>query len=399
MMGGKVFLAALLATVPAQAIAAPDAVPVPAPIIAADPSAAYVKASGWVEGAEGRTFVELLIDGDDAALRTRVAGASRPRYLILTYPADALMLLADRRLEFLWAPLTDWTGPSLERMRARMIRRFRSAMETARPDAPSANTSESTVRPRVRALLQYARMLDLTGHGADAEEMLRGQLSTMRFKQGGGWRGIEWSSVATAIAVSRVLRDDRAGAIAEYATMERAMGRSPYTVNAIVNRAASLAMDGQYVSALATVDQAWARYLKENQGDKVPGSERQFAWIRACALSGLGRDADARVQERVLRDDRELYDDHFVIEPDNDLLVRSAKCRRDGAEVARLIGRDLRRVGRSQALILLQPAYRARGADVAIIDAVRADPALKAAAATHVRVLPPEMTAALNGWK
>ncbi|WP_309602753.1 hypothetical protein, partial [Sphingomonas sp.] len=88
-----------------------------------------------------------------------------------------------------------------------------------------------------------------------------------------------------------------------------------------------------------------------------------------------------------------------VIESDNDLKLRIATCTRDGPEFARLIARDLRRVGRSPALLLLQPAYIPRGNYRGVSEAVRADPALKAAAASRIRTLPPEMTAALNGWR
>lgn len=396
MMGSRFWVAALLVIAPVEAFA--FTVPAPPPAITTDPYAGFVKAGGWIDGTEGRAFVELLVAGDEAAVRTTIVGA-KPKFFNLTMPIDVLMLLADRRLEFLWAPLTEWTGPSLERMRARMIRRFQAAAELAKPDMPPDNTSQSTVRPRIRAILQYARILDSTGHGVEAQEMLRGQLAGMRFKQGSGWRGIEWFSVASAIAWSRAQRDDRAGAIAEYVAMERAMGSSPYTVNATVNRAAALAMDGQYAGALGAIEQGWASYLKDNRGDKVPGSDRQFAWIKACALHGLGRESEARAAAGVLRDDREVDDDDFVTEPDNDLKIRSAMCMRDGGEVARLIARDFRRVGRSPALLLLQPAFVARGANQPIIDAVRSDPDLKATAATRMRALPPEMTAALNGWR
>lgn len=391
-------VAVLLATMPPGGAAAAVA-SAPTPTTTVDRFARYVKAAVWVEGAEGKEFVELLVDGEEAALRTRVTGASTPKFFNLTRPDDVLMLLADRRLEALWAPLTDWSGPSLELMRARMIRRFRSAALTARPDMPAGSTSESTVRPQVRAILQYASILDLTGHGAEAEDMLREHLAGMRPKLGGGWRGVEWQSVASAIAWSRKQRDDPKGAIAEYEAIERALGSSPFAVNATVNRAAALAMDGQYAPALATIEQAWARYLKDNRGDKVPGSERQFSWIRACALQGLGREAEARAAMPRLSDDREFSDEDFVVEPDNDLKIRNAMCMRDGSEVARLIARDFRRVGRSPALILLQPAYVPRGDSRAIIDAVRADSALAAAARERMRTLPSEMSAALNGWK
>jgi len=379
----------------AVASAAEQAIPAPA----LDPYAAFVKAGGWVEGDRGREYVELLIDGEEAALRIRWENSSTPKFRLLTNPDDALMVFADPRLEFLWAPLSAWTGPSLATMRERMIRRFRVAVDTARPDMPAGNTSESTVRPTVRAALQYARILDLTGHGDEAETMLRERLAQIRPKLGAGWRGIEWLSVASAIAWSRLQREDRAGAIAEYESIERVLAGSPFAVNATVNRAAALANGGQYAAALVAIDRAWATYIKDNRGDKIPGSERQFGWIRACALNGLGRRDEARAAMPALYDDREIKDEDFVVEPDNDLKLRIAICMRDGPEVARLIERDLRHVGRSPALILLQPAYRPRGIYRGIIDAVRADPALKASAATRMRVLPAEMTAALNGWK
>ena len=229
--------------------------------------------------------------------------------------------------------------------------------------------------------------------------MLRERLVQMQPKRGVSWRGIEWQSVTAAIAWSRSQRNDQAGAIAEYEAVERTLGTSPYAVNATVNRAATLAYEGRYAEALTAIDGAWARYLKDNRGDKVPGSERQFSWIRACALHGLGRTDEARGAMPVLQDDREIKDADFVIEPDNDLKLRIATCTRDGPEFARLIARDLRRVGRSPALLLLQPAYIPRGNYRAIMATVRADPALKAAAASLMRTLPPEMTAALNGWR
>ena len=370
--------------------------PVAAPV---DRYAGFVKAGNWVDGATGREYLELLIDGDEAALRRRPDGAAQAKWLILANPDDALMLLADRRLEYLWAPLTEWTGQTFDKMRERMIRRSRAAIDRARPGLPAGNTAESTVRPEIRAVLQYARALDLTGHGVEAEAMLRERLAQMRPKRGVSWRGIEWQSVAAAIAWSRSQRDDRAGAIAEYEAVERVLAGSPYAVNATVNRAAALANDGRYAEALTAIEGAWAQYLRDNRGDKVPGSKRQFSWIRACALHGLGRTDDARAAMPMLQDDREIKDDYFVVEPDNDLKLRIAACMRDGPEFARLIARDLRRIGRSPALLLLQPAYIPRGTYRAIIAAVRADPALKAAAARLVRPLPPEMTAALNGWR
>ena len=136
------------------------------------------------------------------------------------------------------------------------------------------------------------------------------------------WNEIEWFTVASRIATARAARDDVEGALAEYALAETTLGNSQYAINARVNRAALLLRRNLYADALAVIDPAWRQWQASPAYDKVGGSERQFAWIRACALNGLGRHDEADQAFRPVLDARESKDRDFVIDSDRKLRCR-----------------------------------------------------------------------------
>ncbi|MGN6154432.1 MAG: hypothetical protein ACTHN4_01700 [Sphingomicrobium sp.] len=302
-------------------------------------------------------------------------------------------------MQFLWATLIAMTGRDLEQLRTQSLAQLRDSAAQGQAALRSTDTQQSTVRPAVRSVLQLASMLEATGHRDEGLNLLEQQLAKMPLKPN-GWSGIEWFSVASAHATLRWHAGDYPDAIAEYSTIEQALSGSPYLLNATVNRAALLAESGHYQDALTTIDGAWAEFLAQTKGDKVPGSERQFAWIRACALNGLGRTDEARREMRILVEDRAPTDPDFVIPKDNDIELRAAVCMNDAETVTNLILRDLTGspVG-SKAVVWMQPAFQTPlPAWQAMFDKVRADKRVQDAVAERMRVLPPELTPALNGW-
>jgi len=364
---------------------------------AADPAAVYIRASGWVSSAKGPVFVELLTDKDEAAIRLRTADNATPEIHLLDTPYDALKLLADKRMQFLWQPLSEWAGPTLEPMRDRGLVKLRAAAAARRVERPSSSTVESTVRPRVRSVLQLARYLIQIGRSAEAETLLQQELAGIRFKGGTSWSGIEWFSVGGVIASARWERGDSDGTIKQYEFMERTMGASAFTPNAMISRASFLARAGRYGEALSLIDATWAAWNRDNRGVKVAGSDRQFGWIRACALEGLGRHAEAVAAfEPVLRSN-DTRDPHYYVEEDSVLKVRGAACMKDSNALATLLEDQLRNDLSPDALVTLQPSFRPKR-DLALWEKVRSDPALRKAASERMRELPPEMTAALNSW-
>jgi tetratricopeptide (TPR) repeat protein len=359
----------------------------------ADPFAQYVKAASWVPSGKGPVYVELLIDANVAALRMRSAEESKPDLAIISDPDAALALLSDQHMKFLWGPLTEWAGADLTKMRDRMLLSLRSAADAGKSAWAPSTTGESTVRPKVRALIQLAQYLDEIGRSEEAEQALSLQLRTM--KLGGSWGDIEWFEVAAGIASARTAHNDYAGAISQYEYIESAMGDSPYAVNATISRAALLARSGKYEDALKAVDAAWARFHSRHKGDDIPGSERQFAWIRACALKGLGRNDEAEAAFQPLLGDREWHDKDFVISSDSSLQLKGRVCMNDTNAVISMIKDNVQNAPVT-SLVDFEPDYQPLR-DAAFWAAVRSDPELSKMVAERMRILPPEMKDALRG--
>ena len=369
----------------------------PAP--GSDRLASLVKAAGRVQTGEGPVSVELLVDDADAALRLRRPGEPRPEIALLTKTSDVLTLLADKKMAFLWAPLTDWAGPNLERMRDRRLAKLQAAAAVGESAQPAAATIESTVRPRTRAILQLAGFLIETGKPAEGERILQERLATMPVtRDKSRWNEIEWFTVASRIATARAARDDVDGALAEYDLAQRTLGDSQYAINATVNRAPLLLRNRRYDEALAVIDAGWKQWQASRSYDKVGGSERQFAWIRACALEGLGRHAEADTAFQPVLAAKDSQDSDFVIDSDRKLQMQGLVCMRRTAAVKAMITDQIRNGFATNALVMFQPAYRPLH-DADFWAGITSDPEMVKLVAERMRELPPEMAPALNGWR
>jgi hypothetical protein len=365
---------------------------------AADPLSSYIKAAGWISTGKGPQFVELILDQKNAGLRVRTATNQTPQIQLLSSPSDVLKVLADKRMEFLWQPLIEWSGPTLETMRDRRLADLRAAVAAGDAVLPPLTTGESTVRPKTRALIQLASFLIDVGQSAEAERLLQKQLSSMKVRTDGSWSAIEWFSIGSWIASARLAREDVAGAIAQYTLLEHALGKSPYAENATINLASLLVQNGRYADGLAAIDPLWVRWSRETREYKIGGSDRQFAWIRACALEGLGRhaEADAAFQPVLQADDTK--DPHYVVESDSALKLRGLVCRKDVAAVERLMADELQNSRSPSGLLSLQPNLLPRR-DAELWAKIRSDPSLIKLSSERMRILPPELTPALNGWR
>lgn len=384
---------------PIRVLPPPIAVPVAPPPPGRDRLASFIKAAGKVQTGEGPVSVELLIDDSNAALRMHFPGEPRPEIALLTKTGDVLTLLADKKMAFLWTPLTEWAGPNLERMRDRQLAKLQAAASVGESAQPAAATIESTVRPRTRAILQLAGFLIETGNPVEAERILQERLATMPVNRDKArWNEIEWFTVASRIATARAARDDVEGALAEYALAETTLGDSPFAINASVNRAALLLRRNLYADALAAIDLAEQRWRASNPYDKVGGSERQFAWIRACALEGVGRHAEADQAFRPVLDARDSKDRDFVIDSDRKLKMQGLVCMRRSAAVKAMIADQIRNGFTSNALLMFQPANRPLH-DAEFWARITSDPELRKLVLERMRELPPEMAPALNGWR
>jgi tetratricopeptide (TPR) repeat protein len=301
---------------------------------------AGVKASADVSTDHGPVHIDFAVWGPAkyAFLALRRADHSKPQIITLLYPDQVLALLADKQMEPMWQAVTQWAGSTLEPLRDRSISNLRKAYRNGSPDYFLTQGGEraiidSPLDLRVQALLQLTYYLRSVGQYGEAEQLLRDNLTKMMLKPNSDRSILNWEVVALEIAAVRYARGDIPGALSQYATVEATLGDNPYVVNAMVSRAAALAKNGQYQEALTVIDAALAK-LKEpangvspskNRVVPVPGAELQFAWIRACALQGLGRTNEAETALQPLLKESGVNTTEEV----EDVVLRAEVCMRD----------------------------------------------------------------------
>jgi tetratricopeptide (TPR) repeat protein len=385
-----------LASVESRSAAARPSDQTPAPAaVPNDPLAAFVKASATVDGGTHRYFIEFLQSGDAVGVRVRKAGEADAAVYSFTDPLVVLAVLADRRLSFLWQPLLEWVGPSLELFRARGLANARAAYAQQAFGRVMTTTAESTVSTRVRAALQFARVLERFGHAAEAVNLLRAELARTNLRSGGG--KIDYSVLASAIGNALRGQGDLRGGLAALAQAEAALRGSRYAANVAVNRAAYLAESGNYAEALTAV--AEAVRLTSGRRSEIAGSDRQFGWIRACALHGLGRTAEAQAALAPVRREEPIRDPDFIIADSQSLRLRAAFCMKDMEGAVRELLSLIERTSFAPTpFVLLQPALRSPDLDLEFLTRIRADPRIEAALRDRMRILPASLEPALNFW-
>jgi tetratricopeptide (TPR) repeat protein len=361
--------------------------------------APLIRAQGTIPDVHpGKTFY-LVADETFAGVIATENGrflGGRP----LFRPEDVLRVLADRRLAFMWPALEAWAGPGLAPMQARALADARKRYRTGTPKR-AGTTAESSVRPATRALLQLADELDAAGLTEEAMALLREPLAKPPGKSVGD--KFDYALTALRLAGIRFVRGDPKGAAEVLTAAGKALPDPSHTLNFDINRASYLVWSGQFAEGLELIDRTLARYVGE-QGekwapgdDRVPGSMRMFALIRACALNGLGRKDEAAVEMQALLNAPEPRDREFVLANNRTLRFRALLCQREVEPLADFIAEALNGPSLADGLVVwLQRDLESSRIDPALVQAVRAHPKVKAAMATRIRVLGPDLKVVLN---
>ena len=131
----------------------------------------------------------------------------------------------------------------------------------------------------------------------------------------------------------------------------------------------------------------------------MAGSDRQFAWIRACALHGLGRTTEANATYQVVARSGEVRDPDFIVSNKGQIEWRAQWCMRDEKALKRLMLDELAADRPTMTVVALQPAFRPSVEEPALLARLRADPEISAAFAARSRVLPASMNSALRRYQ
>lgn len=355
-----------------------------------------LKASQLVGGRR----IDLLIDGDwtDLVEWSAAERYGKPEVWPLESPFGILMFLADRRYEFLWTPLTAWTGAELALLRER-LRRKAESLTLGKRSFTAVDSAESVASGRLSDLIRLSDIYTDLGERELAQAVIENYLAAARPRGGNDQRTSDWVIAKVQLANILRAREKTDEAVLHFDDIQRVAGRSVNSVNGAINHAAMLAEVGRYGESLQKIDDAWSFFSRKAGAGAIAGSERQFAWIRACALNGLGRSEEAVAAYQTLRRSGRVRDKNFIT-PDKDAIEwRAHWCMRREADLKRFLLEELRSERPTLAVLALQPAYHGKPENAALLEKMRADPEIRAAFTARSRELPAVMSPALNNYR
>lgn len=377
---------------------------VPPPVsVLADPLTATPLASGKVT-VEGVIYtLDFVAFENRAFLRYSSPDTPQPYLQPLTNVPEAMAVLADRDVAFLWPALTEWAGADMTRMRDRLLAEARARFERGASYGDITSTAQSTVMPQARAAMQYADALSAAGRHDEAIALIVKEVERRgRARRGSSWGSIERVVMITQLAKFEVTAGRRDAALARLRAGSKEYADHEYGINFDVNLAARAAEGGRYDEALSVIESAllaFERSTPADGDDKIPGSELQFQWIRACALNGLGRRAEALPVIGALMQAPQARDDQFYVPANDALQTRALVCMGEVEALAILFARQNTLPAGPSALLWLQPAFAPLAIDPTLVARVRADPAFRKAFDGRWRELPASFAPALSGWK
>lgn len=327
----------------------------------------------------------------------------RDRYNQIVAPLDhelLFTLLASTDFAQLGPQLIGFADEDGSRLRSKLRERAKVMLKTGRTSPKRSNQLENFVGGSVLAAMQAADLMVEAGDGAAAVALLRAKraaISPAALKD----RDSQFEWVALAMREAKQLKTlrDPAGAGAVYrAILDNSAIDADYRINGAINYAAMLAELGQAKESLALLNKAEADFENATNGENVPGSDRQFAWIRACALHVLGDKIGTSKAIAVIEAaPEELRNANGWIAPTTGIEVRLAFCMKDDEQLAAVF---------TNPNFMIEPAAYALQRELMwfpsdrnkTIDRLR-ERLAKAGHVPRMRQMPAALVPAMNQWQ
>lgn len=329
----------------------------------------------------------IFVPDDRLFLRTRDAAGAKIKGVEIATVDAALEVLADLRLAPFWPSLLEFAGPDLVRLRDRSLARTEAGIRLGQPQA-SATTMRQMVlaEPWALAAIQRLDAMEQAGRLEEGMREAKVRLAAPAARSADISKFLLRSTLGWHLAD----RDRTDEALAVLEEGEKELGGSADEVNYWANRAAILALAGRHGEALALADATLARIGKRRMGNIYADAHFHFAWIRACALKGLGRAAETTpLMTAISTAEGEVASQRmwaYACLGNESALA---------AEFIRMLGDD--EMPASVAL-MLQPLRSSggRGSETYRRAVSRAD--VRAAFEARARPLPPELGPAMRHW-
>ena len=333
-------------------------------------------------------------------------------YLVLFNPADysqrlampfdhdmIFTLLASTDMAPLWPQIIAFTGEDGGKLRTASRARSQNLRSGGWAAPKSTNQLENFVSGSVLATMQAADLALDAGDGGDAIGLLQAKRAGLEL---GGLKSsdkqFDWVSLAMREAKLQQALGNVAAATSIYDAISANQAiYAGYRVNGAVNKAAMLAELGQAAQSLALINQAENDFKRTSNGPKVPGSDRQFAWIKACDYHLLGNEKEARKAIAVIQSaPAELRNAKGMIAPTSGIEIRLAFCLKDDAMLAGIVTGTQYAVDPAALLLQEKLVWFPRDRSVTI-DLVRQRFA-KSGYAPRMRQIPVALVPAMNRW-
>lgn len=312
---------------------------------------------------------------------------------------NLLGLLASPRAAALWPQIEAFVGPDGEGLRRGLRRRADELLASGYQQPRDGSPLENFFGGSVLATLQAAELYWQSGDLAKANALLRDKRAELETLGLAGNPSLQFSWLSLMLRNAKLLVNS--GKLEQGLTVLREAAAQTaldpkLRSNALVNHAAILAEYGQPKDSLAIL--ALAEQAAGPKGNWVPGSERQFSWIRACALKQLGDAKGAEKARQVItRAAPALRRGGGTIASTDAIELRLAYCVGDDVTVARLLG--------DGAGYAYEPAWQIMQSAVFSFipgkDATRQRAAQRlqtGAQPPRVRTLPAGLGGAMNAW-
>jgi tetratricopeptide (TPR) repeat protein len=314
---------------------------------------------------------------------------------------DAIKILSNKRYAPQHDQLSEWVGVGFEKLRVRLANK-------AYPDSVGSNNLLAMQSGKNSIILSKNNDLRTLGYFDRALAQLDPVLARYpgnkkKLSDDAQW---EWTSFALAKASTLVFAGKLDDAVKVYEDFERQpLIAEMWKANTAINRAAYLAEAGRFKESLAALDFAQSvfdRSTPRGSNGKLDGSNREFMWIRACALHGLGRrkEVSSLITSLYEMPDRPTSAWASMTSTMN-IKLRLAFCMEDTDALVDLVQQNAATYSPFPVLAtqILQEGYQVGNAErKAFTQRVRNDPRLRDVMAQVVQ-LAPENFPALKRWR
>jgi tetratricopeptide (TPR) repeat protein len=313
-------------------------------------------------------------------------------------PSTALKILADRRFEAIWPELLAWAGSDLVALRDRTLARAKLGADAGFFTQTSTTDNEQWVGDNaVAGVLRYALVLYESARRTEAVALLRQREAALpKDVHSAASRIFLLNREAALLFYS----GDRQGALdlLERAAQDPALN-GEYKINIQVNQAMLQAQAAQYQSAFVIIDNAWKDFNGEQadqESVKVPASEANFAWIKACALNGLGQHDKASA---LMKQIRSGTNDGAEQDVEANARISGFLCMHDDAALADELAAQLGIAApMANVFFTLQPGSSYLPEDRETIAAALRRPVMIKMLATRARLLGGDLGPAVRSW-